>query len=121
ELITDDVRAARTRRSRRFAARVAAAGLLMVVGAAGIETWGIRRELHAVRERRAELSAAVSATAAARTVAFDLAERVTWAASAEEDAPRWSARIADIALQMPADAYLLAVRAEGDTMTIEGA
>lgn len=121
ELVPEQVRGARTRRSRRLAARLAGAAALMVASAAGIEAWGIQRELHAVQKRRAQLEAAVSTAAAARTSALDLRDQVAWAASVEQGAPRWSARVADIALQIPDNAYLIAVRAEGDTITIEGA
>ena len=72
------------------------------------------------REQRSALRSRVSAAVAARETLDHLTRSVNAIQSLERRSPRWSATIARIAVALPRDASLIALRADGDSVSLEG-
>jgi Tfp pilus assembly protein PilN len=120
ELVPPSLTAERWRRSRRIGQRLAAAALVLIACAAAIEYWGVQRELHAVRDRRAAIRADVAPLLTTRDSINEMESRTAAIREIEQSAPRWTRALFDLALLLPADAYLTSVRTRGDTLVIEG-
>ncbi|HEX2091662.1 MAG TPA: hypothetical protein VHG28_04635 [Longimicrobiaceae bacterium] len=110
----------RRRASRRTLWFAAAAGVLLLT-TAGLELWGARRELDAVRARRETIRASVGEVVAVREAIGGLNGRLTSLAELEGSAPRWSDVVARVADHLPRDAHLTAFRGQADTLVLEGA
>lgn len=121
ELVPPTLAAARRSRQRAVAWRVAASALLLVAGAAALELWGTRRELTAVRARRAEIRDDVAPLLAARDSLGRLEGRIAAIRTLDTDAPRWTRALFDLALLLPQDTRLTSLQANGDTVVIEAA
>ena len=119
-LLPDPVRDQRRRRSNRSTLRLAAAAAAMLVVAAGLELWGARRELEAVRDRRAELRADVAAAMARRDELLAGQTRLAALDAARQTSPRWSELMGVVARHLPRDAHLTGFRAAGDSLVLEG-
>lgn len=119
-LLPEGVRAQRAKAAARVgrAAGVAAAALLLL--AAGVNLWGERRELSAIRAQRAAHAESVRNALALQDTLLAAADRVIGVASADASAERWSAVIAQVAGALPPDAHLTAFRAELDSVSLEG-
>ena len=117
--VPPSVVAERWRRSRTLGRRMAIAAVGLIILAAAIEVWGTRRELNAVRERRAAIRPQVAPLLASRDSIEQLRERADAIRSLEEDAPRWTRALFDLALLLPADAHVTTLRTRGDTLVIE--
>ena len=100
-----------------WAARLAAAALLLLLSTAGVHLWGAQRELQAVRAQRAALRPQVAPLLATRDSLDRLRER-TDALRSLGAAPQWTRALFDIALLLPPDAHLIGLRATGDTLVI---
>lgn len=120
ELVPPSLTAERWRRSRIIGRRLAAAAIVLIAFAAAIEYWGVTRELTAVRSRRAEIRADVAPLLATRDSITEMESRSLAIREIEQSAPRWTRALFDLALLLPADAYLTSVRTRGDTLVIEG-
>ena len=97
---------------------VAGAGLF--IGAAALELFGVQRELAAVIAQRAAMRDELVAVLARRDTVALLGERVAALRSAEAAAPRWSDAVALVAAYLPRGAHLLSLRAEGDSLLLDG-
>jgi hypothetical protein len=86
---------------------------------AGVELWGVQRELDAVRTRRAEIHDAVVPLLAARDSLSRLEEWAGKVAVLDDQSPRWSRALFDIALLLPEDAHLTILQTSGDTLRAE--
>jgi Tfp pilus assembly protein PilN len=120
ELVPPSLTAERWRRSRALGRRLAAAAVVLLAVAAAIEFWGVRRELDAVRARRAEIRAEVSPLLETRDSINEMEARTAAIRSLEEDSPRWTRALFDLALLLPSDSHLTSVRTRGDTLVVEG-
>lgn len=118
ELVPDAVRAERDERLRARARRLATAAALLLVAAAAVHAWGAHRQLEAVRREREAIRADVAPLLATRDSLDRLRER-TDALRALAAAPQWTRAIFDIAMLLPADAWVLSLRATGDTLIID--
>ena len=120
ELVPESLRVARRGRATRVTALLAGAALLLLVLAAGLELWGVRRELAAVQARRAELRPRVAAAMAAQSGVDGRLRQATALADAERGATRWTALLATLADHLPEDAYVVALRGRADSVVVEG-
>jgi len=120
ELLLERQVADRHGRARRLAAALGAAAAVFVIVAAGLELWGTGRELWAVARQRAALSARVDSAMARREAMGNLRETLHTLGQLEAGAPRWSSVLADLADYVPRDAYVVAFRGAGDSLTLEG-
>jgi hypothetical protein len=119
ELTPPTLAAERRRRDRAIGARAAVAAIALLAGVAGVELWGVQRELDAVRTRRAEIHDAVVPLLAARDSLSRLEEWAGKVAVLDDQSPRWSRALFDIALLLPEDAHLTILQTSGDTLRAE--
>ncbi len=119
-LITERERAAGTARVRSLAVRFAAAAAILLVAGAALQLWDVRRELSAVRAERAALAPQLGSTLVGRTTVETAFRQLAVLARAEQDAPIWSAVIAELSTQLPSESYLTGFRGRADTVGIDG-
>ena len=111
-----------TRRAhvRRATMMVAAAAAVLFVVAAGIELWGVTRQLAAVQAQRAALKPQLAATLVGRMSVDGAWSRLSELTASERDAPRWSVVLARLSEHLVKDAYLTGFRGRGDSVVIDG-
>ena len=119
-LMPEPVRGERRRRATRRAVQMVLASAALLIGAGALELWGVRRELATVIAARMELRGRLAGALATRDTVTILAEQLAALQSAEASAPRWSDALALVAAYLPRDAHLLSLRAEGDSLLLEG-
>ncbi len=119
ELVPQSLANERQRRQRRKALQFAAIAALFVIAAGAIELWGARRELATIRARRAAIRQEVTPLLAVRDSLNMLEQRLTQIGGLQAAAPHWTSALFDLAMLLPADAYLRSLRASGDTLVIE--
>lgn len=120
-LLPTSMRRERAERARRWAWRLGGAGVALAVAAAGVQLWGLHRELAAVQARRAELRSEVAPLLAARDSLELLRGRVESIATLTRSAPSWTRSLVDLAATLPPDAYLTGFFASGDTVELAAA
>jgi hypothetical protein len=120
ELCSDARHAAERRRARRVAAGLVVAAAVCLGVAAGLDYWGLTRELAVLRARRAALATEVIATMAARDSLGALTGNVTTLGTLEATSPQWSAFLTDLADFLPRDAHVLTLRGAADSVVIQG-
>ena len=120
ELLPDEWRAAYARAARRLATTFAAAAAACVVASAGVYRWGLARELGAIDHERAAIRPMVDRAMAHRDSLASLSGTAQAIDALERGAPRWSAVVGQIARVLPAQASLTAMRADGDSASLEG-
>lgn len=121
ELLPEREHAGRRRREARRTLWLAATAVVLLAATAGLELWGARRELEAVRARRRTIQASVGEVMEVREAIGSLNGRLTSLAELEGSAPRWSDVVARVAERLPRDAHLTAFRGRADTLVLEGA
>ena len=110
----------------RFNAQARTTRMLMGVSAAcmltsaGAYRWSLSHRVDAIVNQRSALHARVSQAVAARDTLAGLAGSNTSIGLLERSAPRWSAVFARIAVALPSDASLIGLRADGDSVNLEG-
>jgi len=119
ELLTPGHALALRAGARARAALLAAAAILLVIGAAALELWGAERELDAVRQRRAALRAAVAPLLVLRDSMDALAERTAAVGALATAVPAWTPALLDLALLLPEDAHVEGLRTAGDTLVAD--
>lgn len=97
---------------------VAAAGCLLLAGV--LDYWGLSHQVAAIRARRASIGRGVASAMVAQDSLGRLTEGLLKLQQLEVTAPRWSMFIAGLADYLPRDAHLMALRAVGDSVVIEG-
>jgi hypothetical protein len=107
------------RQTRASLARFAAAAALLAVAGA-VALWGTARELSVIATERARLRVPVSHAIATRDSLARIAARLATLRAVDATAPRWSALIASLSAELPENAYLLSLRADSDTLRLEG-
>jgi hypothetical protein len=119
-LLTEDVAEVRARAGRRLTVSIFAAALLLLVGAALIELWGVKRELAAVQAERAKLRPQLQSMLTGRST-FEASNRKLSALFASQrETPYLSGVIASVTDALPEGAYLLSFRARRDTLVLDG-
>jgi hypothetical protein len=119
-LASESTRAARQREVRRATLMVAGVAALLVVVAAALELWGVRRELAAVEAERAAIRPQVSATLIGRSSLEDAYKRLAAIAESRRTAPHWAPILAELTARLPEDAYFTTVRTRGDSLVVDG-
>jgi hypothetical protein len=120
EFVPPAVGEARRRWSKRFEQSALMLGAAMLVLAAGLERWRLSLELNAVREARSAISAPVARALDQREALTLSVDRLVALDRLERTAQPWTDIVGGIAQQLPGDAFLANLRAEGDTLLIEG-
>ncbi len=119
-LRSDDAVAVEKDRARRAAFVVAGAAAALLVLAAGVELWGVHRQLGIVRAERERLRPQIAATMIGRTTVDATSRHLAALNAVERSKPDWSAIITTLSQGITEDAYLTAVRARGDSLIIDG-
>jgi alkylated DNA nucleotide flippase Atl1 len=104
----------------RLAGWLAGMASAALLAAAAIHYAGVRRELGRVQQARAAIRAQVEATLVGRSSVDAAYRQVAALAGTSREAPRWSAVLAAFARQLPDDASLVAFRARGDSVFLDG-
>jgi hypothetical protein len=120
EIVPDSVRRARLARERRIAAPLAAYAFIALVGAAVAFRWRLERQLSDVAARRSALQSHVSRAVTSRDSLQRNFELIAAVAEVERSAARWSAVLSRIALTLPEDAVLSSIRADADSLALDG-
>jgi hypothetical protein len=120
ELIPEPIRLERLRRAARLSLRLLAGAAAMLLLSAGLELWGVKRELAAVEDERRAVRGVVAQAIELRQTVEGIQGRLDGLAVAEATASRWSGVIADVADHLPADAHLISLRGAADTLVLEG-
>ncbi len=119
-ILTDGDRARHAGRLKGIMYAVAAAAVLLLLGAAVLEYWGTKRELSHVVAQREALAPAVTSTMLGRTSVLEAYDRMAAIAQAERSAPRWAPIIGEVTRYLPRDSYLTALHLRGDTLLMQG-
>lgn len=109
----------RRQTANRLALRLAAAAVVLLAATVGLEFWGLRRELQAVRAERAAIAAEVAPLLLLQDSVARLNARVQAVAEVANSTPSYTRALLDIALLLPRDAHVTALQATGDTLTIQ--
>jgi hypothetical protein len=120
ELLSESRRRARRRLVRRIARALSIATAACLVCAAGLDFWALSRALTTLHARRATLAPQVAAVLHARDSLGTTTHGLAALERLEAANPRWSGFVADLADYLPHDAHLVALRAAGDSVVLEG-
>lgn len=119
-LLPDAIVRERARTGRRRTALLAAAACVMLLIAAAAHLSGLRREVDAVRARRAEIAPQVGKALESRSGVTDLRERLRVLAALEAGAPAWTERMAALARALPDSAWLRTLTADSAGVRMGG-
>ncbi len=119
-LRNDDRVAFERGRARSAAWFIAAGTAALLVLAAGMQYWGVRRQLRLVEAERARLRPQLSSTLLGRTTVDAAYAQLAALAAIERSSPQWSSVIARLSQAVPRDAYLTAIRARDDSLVVDG-
>ena len=119
-LMNDQARAAWRARVQKATIAVAASAALLLIIAATINLWGVRRDLKQVQVQRTAVHPMVAATLIGRSTVEDAYRRLAALADAQRAAPHWAPVIADLSALLPDDAFLTAFRTRGDSLMVDG-
>lgn len=120
DLVPEDVRDHRVRRSNRRSTRLVLGAAALLSLSAGVELWGAHRELRALEDRRVMLRSRVAEAMRAREQLDGLDARLRALAAAQASASRWALALTSTADHLPRTAYLVDLRGEADTLMMEG-
>lgn len=119
-LLTEDVVEVRARAGRRLTTMLFAASVLLLLGTALTELWGVKRELSAVQAERARIRPQLQSTLTGRST-FDASnKKLSSLFDAQRETPYLSGVIASVTDALPQGAYLLSFRARRDTLILDG-
>ena len=119
-LVSDDVRAARTARAATLARWLWGSAAALLLASAGLEWWGISRELSAVSAERATLRPKLGTTLVGRSTVETAYRRLGDLQAAERSSPQWSRVIATLASELPEGSYMTTFRGRGDSLVVDG-
>jgi len=120
ELCSEHTQATRHWVAGRVAAGLAGAAAACLLLAAGVDYWGLSRDLAATRARRAGLAPEVAVAIRARDSLEAMARRIGRLRMLEATSPQWSAFLTDLADYLPRDAHSVTLRGAADSALIEG-
>jgi hypothetical protein len=107
-------------RARKAAWMVFGTAAALLVASAGIELWGVHRQLAQVRAEREKIRPQIASTMVGRTT-VDAAYRHLAALNAiERAAPHWSSVIATLTDAVPEEAFFTAIRTREDSVIVDG-
>jgi Tfp pilus assembly protein PilN len=106
--------------ARRLAWRLAGAAAALLLLAAGIELWGVKRQLAQVRAERERLRPEIASTLLGRSTVDATYRELTSLNAIERAAPHWSSVLVTLSQSVPEDAFLTAIRAREDSLIIDG-
>ncbi len=107
-------------RAQRASWFVAAAAILILVLSAGVELWGVHRQLAIVRAERARIRPQIASTLLGRTNVDATSRNLATLNAVDRDAPHWSVIITTLSQAITDDAYLTAIRARDDSLVVDG-
>jgi hypothetical protein len=120
EIVPDSSRRARAVHDRRVTRVFVVAACVNLVAAAIAYHWRLDQQVALVAERRTAIQASATRALASRDSARRLVERSIAIDDLEQSAPRWSAVLSRIVIALPADAELSSIRAESDSVMLDG-
>ena len=97
-----------------------AAAAAFLVAAAGVQLWGFSREHDAIVAERAHLRDRVTRALAVRDSLGEVANRLATIRAASVSSPRWAPLLVALSERLPDDAFLLSLRADRDSLRLEG-
>jgi hypothetical protein len=121
ELVPAPLAFARREKSRRLTVQMLAASVVMLAAAAVVHLWGTARQVRAVRQERAEISAAVAPALDARDSLDMLQGRIESLRSLGGEASQWTFSLVELAMLLPPETHLVSLMAKGDTAVVEAA
>ncbi len=107
-------------RALRLAWLVVAAAAALFVASAGIELWGVHRQLGIIRAERAKIRPQIASTMVGRTTVDAAYRHLTTLTGVDRSAPHWSTVIATLTDAVPEDAFLLSIRTREDSLIVDG-
>lgn len=107
-------------RTQRAAWLVVVAAVVVLALAAGVELWGVHRQLAAVRAERARLRPQIASTMIGRTTVDAASRNLATLNAVDRTAPHWSSIITTLSQAITDDAYLTAIRARNDSIVVDG-
>ncbi|HWH50465.1 MAG TPA: PilN domain-containing protein [Gemmatimonadaceae bacterium] len=119
-LRSDDRVAGERLRARSAAWWMVAASAVLLAAAAGVQYWGVSRQLRMVRAERARLRPELNTTLLGRTTVDAAYAQLAALDTIDRTAPRWSATIATLSQTIPDEAHLAAIRTRGDSLIVDG-
>jgi Tfp pilus assembly protein PilN len=119
ELVPPTLAAQRRDRARTNAWLIAAAAIVLIVGAGLVELWGAKRELRGIRAERQAIREQVAPLLQARDSVGRLESRALVIERLEQESPRWTRALFDLALLLPGDTHVTTLRTTGDTLVAE--
>lgn len=120
ELVPDHQLARHRRAERRVGFGLAAAAATFLLLSAGAYRWGISHQLSVVAQEQAILKPAFDRALTLHDSMVNGQATLAALASLEASATRWSAVLAQLSTALPDSAYLGALRADGDSVVLEG-
>jgi Tfp pilus assembly protein PilN len=120
EMVPESMRRSRAMRDRRVAMLLVMFACVNLLSAAVVYCWRLERQLDAVVARRAAIQPRALLALALRDSAQSSFDRAQSIARLEQSAPRWSAVLSQIAIASPEDVELSSIRAEADSIVLEG-
>ncbi len=120
ELASERVRAARDAVAMRAARPLVVVGIAMLLVAGGVQAWGASHRVTRLEERRTALRPAVAPYLAARDSLVQAGDALALLARARAQSSVWGRRVWALAAALPDDAYLTALRGDGDSVRVEG-
>jgi hypothetical protein len=120
ELCSERTYATRQGVARRVAAVMVAAAAACLVLAAGVDFWGLGRQLAAVHARRAGLTRKVAVAMRARDSLEAIVGSVGRLRTLRVTSQQWSAFLTDLSDYLPRDAHVVSLRGAADSAVIEG-
>jgi hypothetical protein len=110
----------RARVGRKLTLSIVAASVALLLGAALLELWGVKRELAAVQGERDRIRPQLQEMLSGRST-FDASNRkLTAVFAAQRETPQLSGVLASVTDALPEGAYLLSFRARRDTLVVDG-
>lgn len=119
-LRSEDATAEDHARSTKLAWTLAGIAAVLLLFSAGVELFGIKRQLRTVRAERAELRGQVAATLIGKTTLDATSRQLAALNGIDRASPRWSTIITRLSESVPREAYLTAIRVRQDSLIVDG-
>jgi Tfp pilus assembly protein PilN len=119
-LRSDDSVAVERERTRGVAWWIAACAAAVLVLAAGVQYWGVKRQLRQVQAERAQLRPQLSSTLIGQSTVNSAYAQLATLGGIDRAAPHWSTVIGAITTTIPEEAHLTALRTRDDSLVVDG-
>jgi Tfp pilus assembly protein PilN len=121
ELVPPGTLVERAKQKRRTTLGMVGAAAVLLLASAGIQWWGLQRELDAAREQRSAIRSQVEPLLLARDSLDTLRARLQGIEGVAETSPVWTRALVELTNTLPRNTYLTSFFASGDTVEIEAA